>query len=80
MASKEAIQSAVAEYFGAVSRMDANAVAEAFAPDGVSRDPVGTPRTKAGTQFVSSCSAAWGQPNAWRLPRNRSSSPATAQL
>ena len=43
MASKEATQSAVADYFGAVSRMDANAVAEAFAADGVSHDPAGTP-------------------------------------
>src|SRR5205823_5170776 len=41
--SKEAIQSAVAAYFGASRAMDANAVAEAFAPDGVSNDPVGTP-------------------------------------
>jgi steroid Delta-isomerase len=36
-------QSAVADYFGAVSRMDVNAVGDAFAPDGVSHDPVGTP-------------------------------------
>ena len=43
MASKEAIQSAVAAYFAATGSMDANAVAEAFAPDGVANDPVGTP-------------------------------------
>ena len=43
MVSKEAIQSAVAAYFAATGSMDANAVAEAFAPDGVSTDPVGTP-------------------------------------
>ena len=43
MPSKEAIQSAVAAYFGAISAMDANAFAEAFAPDAVSNDPVGTP-------------------------------------
>ena len=43
MVSKEAIQSAVAAYFGATRAMDAKAVAEAFAPDGVSNDPVGTP-------------------------------------
>ena len=46
VASKEAIQSAVAAYFGATRAMDANAVAEAFAPDGVSNDPVGTPPHK----------------------------------
>jgi len=43
MASKEAIQSAVAAYVAATGAMDANAVADAFAPDGVSNDPVGTP-------------------------------------
>jgi steroid Delta-isomerase len=43
MASKEAIQSAVAAYVAATGAMDANAVADAFAPDGVSEDPVGTP-------------------------------------
>jgi steroid delta-isomerase len=43
VASQEAIQSAVAAYFGAVRAMDATAVADAFAPDGVSTDPVGTP-------------------------------------
>jgi len=43
MASKEAIQSAVAAYIAATGSMDANAVAETFAPDGVSNDPVGTP-------------------------------------
>jgi len=43
MASKEAIQSAVAAYFAAGRAMDANAFAEAFAPDGVSNDPVGAP-------------------------------------
>jgi steroid Delta-isomerase len=42
MASKEAIQSAVAAYLAATGAMDANAVAEAFASDGVSNDPVGT--------------------------------------
>ena len=43
MASKEAIQSAVAAYVAATGAMDANAVADAFAPDGVSNDPVGMP-------------------------------------
>jgi steroid Delta-isomerase len=43
MASKEAIRSAVAAYFAATSAMDASAVADAFARDGVSNDPVGTP-------------------------------------
>jgi uncharacterized protein (TIGR02246 family) len=43
MASKEAIQSAVAAYCAATAAMDANAVADAFAPDGVSIDPVGAP-------------------------------------
>jgi steroid delta-isomerase len=43
MASKEAIQCAVAAYVAATRAMDANAVADAFAPDGVSTDPVGTP-------------------------------------
>ena len=43
MASKEAIQSSVAAYFAATASMDANAVAEVFAPNGVSNDPVGTP-------------------------------------
>ena len=43
MASREAIQSAVAAYLAATGAMDANAVAEAFAQDGVSNDPVGMP-------------------------------------
>src|SRR5205823_1351482 len=43
MASREAIQSAVAAYFGAVRAMDANGFADTFAPDGVTHDPVGTP-------------------------------------
>jgi steroid delta-isomerase len=43
MPSKEAIQSAVAAYLAASAAMDANAVADAFAPDGVSNDPAGTP-------------------------------------
>jgi len=43
MASNEAIQSAVAAYCAAAGAMDANAVADAFAPDGISNDPVGTP-------------------------------------
>ena len=43
MPSKEAIQSAVAAYLAAPAAMDANAVADAFAPDGVSNDPAGTP-------------------------------------
>jgi uncharacterized protein (TIGR02246 family) len=41
--SQEAVQSAIATYFGAIRAMDANAVAEAFATDGVSNDPVGSP-------------------------------------
>lgn len=43
MASKEMIQSAVNAYLGAIKAMDADAFADAFAPDGVSNDPVGTP-------------------------------------
>jgi steroid delta-isomerase len=43
MASNEAIQQAVTAYFGAIGRLGANAVAEAFAPNGVSNDPAGTP-------------------------------------
>jgi steroid delta-isomerase len=43
MPSKEAIQSAVAAYLAAAAAMDANAVADACAPDGVSNDPAGTP-------------------------------------
>jgi steroid delta-isomerase len=43
MASKETIQAAVAAYVAATGSMDANAVADVFAPDGVSNDPVGTP-------------------------------------
>jgi steroid Delta-isomerase len=46
MPSKEAIQSAVAAYLDGTRAMDANAVAEAFAPDGESNDPVGTPPHK----------------------------------
>jgi uncharacterized protein (TIGR02246 family) len=42
MVSKEAIQSAVAAYINGTCAMDASAVAEAFAPDGESNDPVGT--------------------------------------
>jgi uncharacterized protein (TIGR02246 family) len=44
MPPNEAIQSAVAAYVAAIGAMDANAVADAFAPDAVSNDPVGTPR------------------------------------
>ncbi len=40
--SKEAIQSTVVAYCAALGAMDADAVAEAFASDGVSHDPVGT--------------------------------------
>jgi steroid delta-isomerase len=43
MASKEMIESAVKTYLGALAAMNADAFAEAFAPDGVSNDPVGTP-------------------------------------
>jgi len=43
MASKEMIESAVKSYLGAIAAMDADAFANAFAPDGVSNDPVGTP-------------------------------------
>jgi steroid Delta-isomerase len=43
MGSRETIQSAVATYLAATGALDADAVAEAFAPDGVSNDPVGTP-------------------------------------
>lgn len=43
MPSTEAIQLAVAAYIAATGAMDANAVAEAFARDGVSNDPVGMP-------------------------------------
>jgi len=46
MASKEMIESAVKSYLGAIAAMDANAFADAFAPDGVSNDPVGTPAHK----------------------------------
>jgi uncharacterized protein (TIGR02246 family) len=49
MPSKEAIQSAVAAYLAATAAMDANAVADAFAPDGVSNDPAGTPPHKGRT-------------------------------
>ena len=41
--SHEAVQSAIDAYLVATRAMDANAVAEAFATDGVSNDPVGTP-------------------------------------
>jgi steroid delta-isomerase len=43
MASKEMIESAIDAYLGAIRDMDADAFANAFAPDGVSNDPVGTP-------------------------------------
>jgi steroid delta-isomerase len=43
MASKEMIESAINSYLGAIAAMDADAFANAFAPDGVSNDPVGTP-------------------------------------
>jgi steroid Delta-isomerase len=43
MVSKESVQSAVDAYLGAIKAMDGEAFANAFAPDGVSNDPVGTP-------------------------------------
>jgi steroid delta-isomerase len=43
MASSEMIKSAIDTYLGAIAAMDADAFANAFAPDGVSNDPVGTP-------------------------------------
>jgi steroid Delta-isomerase len=43
MASKESIQSAIAAYFGALRAMAPNGFADAFAPNGVTHDPVGTP-------------------------------------
>ncbi len=36
----------VAEYFAAIRALDADRFANAFAPDGVSEDPVGTPPMK----------------------------------
>jgi uncharacterized protein (TIGR02246 family) len=41
--SREAVQSAVDAYLAASRALDANAVAELFATDGVSIDPVGSP-------------------------------------
>ena len=43
MASREMIESAIRTYLDAIAAMDANAFADAFASDGVSNDPVGTP-------------------------------------
>ena len=43
MASKELVQSAIDAYLRAIKAMDADAFADAFAPDGISNDPVGTP-------------------------------------
>ena len=61
MASQERIRSAIATYFGAICAMDANAFAEAFARDGVSDDPVGTPTHEGRTairQFIEGILAA----------------------
>jgi steroid Delta-isomerase len=43
MASKEMIEAAIDTYLRALRDMNADAFADAFAPDGVSNDPVGTP-------------------------------------
>ncbi len=43
MASKEAIQSAVTAYIGAIDAMNPEGIAATFAPDGVTYDPPGAP-------------------------------------
>ncbi len=59
--SHETVQSAIDAYLVATRAMDANAVAEAFATDGVSNDPVGSPPHEgrdAIRQFIQGATAA----------------------
>ena len=61
MPSQESVQSAIDAYLAASRAMDANAVAEAFATDGVSNDPVGSPPHEgrdAIRQFIQAATAA----------------------